>query len=208
MSKKQNYFMEKMKFYYEESKKCHVSPTEGIDSGAGGKYSELLTKMILGNTSSRGVTSNGNFGGFDTRKKIGGKWETFETKVGCGEVGVIREDGTVIKKSASFMIYARNSGDTDISHYSVFKMNTWYELFESNELLREKYSSPEGKKAKREGRKPRNDRITIQTINTSQKKIKIVDDIISMGVPLISLVDRIDAINKKIDVSGIEDMFI
>lgn len=208
MSKKQDYFMKKMKYYLEESKRCHVPPTEGIDSGAGGKYSELLTKLTLGNTSSRGVTSNGNFSGFDTRKKIGGKWETFETKVGCGEVAVIREDGSIIKKTAKFIIYAVNSGDINISNYYVFKTETWYTLFEENHLFRLKSSTQETKKAKKENRLPRYDRLSIQTIKNSKKKMSIVEDILYLGVPLFNVIDRIDFINKKIDVSGIESMFI
>lgn len=208
MTKQQQLFMGKMKFYHEESKKCHVPPTSGIDSGAGGKYSELLTKMVLGNTSSKGVTSNGNFGGFDTRKKIGGKWETFETKTGCGEVAVIREDGSIVKKTATFVIYAVNSGDINISNYYVFKTETWFTLFEENNLFRRKSSTQETKKAKKENRSPRYDRISIQTFKTSKKKMSIIEDILYLGVPLLNVIDRIDLINKKIDVSGIENMFI
>lgn len=183
---KQQVFMNVMKEYSIKAKSCHVKPTKGIDNGAGGKLAETFIKLLLENTRGKGVSAAGS--GYDTIKKINGKMATIEIKSGCGELAKVI-DGVPVFKSAKYICYCPISGITDIKCYKVFETDTFISLLENAGLIRLKISTAEYKTAKIENRQPKHDRITIQTFNNSNKKMALMDDIMSMGISVNNFFD-------------------
>lgn len=149
-------------------------PEKGVNSGAAGRCFELAVKYMFSNFRGMRIAAPGRY---DTLKKVGAAWETFEMKTGAGELAVLDENGKIIRScmKSNYIIYAPvfyPDSFVGLQAY-VLPMKTFLKVLYETGLVRTKKSTQMVKKPK-ELQYP--DRLAIQTFSTSQKKTDALFD--------------------------------
>lgn len=183
MNKKLNNLKIQIENYsaYAEQNNCHRKPVAGNNCGCDGRLYEQLVKVALGNYKFKGVAKSGHA---DT-KKLG---NSFEIKQGCGELGVIDENGNIVSTvfTKDYIIYAPDYMVGDNVKYVSWVMTTAQFLSALNEcgLIRKKVSSFMSRR-KAQGLDWYPDRIAIQSYKNSHRKYNLwTETLENYGQPL------------------------
>lgn len=183
--KKQDEFIEKLRVYQAytdtQSGKIHDVPTQGTNCGAEGRCFEMAVKAYLGNYRSKGVAK----AGYTDTRKFG---QSIEIKSGCGELGIVNENGDIIKTvfRHNIIIYTPDyqAGD-DVGKTSyVLTTSNFLQALSECELIRYKTSTFMSRQ-KAQGLPFYKDRIAIQSFRNSNRKSDLwLDALENYGISL------------------------
>lgn len=155
----------------------HCKPTNGIDSGRGGKAFEALVKLYLGNYKFRGIVAKEFV--TDTTKRINGERVKIEIKCNAFEIERLDENGATIYsiRDNDYIVYAPAFDDrapVELQAY-VIPAQMFIDELKNAGCIRLKMSTPMTAR-KKAGEPFFYDRISIQ--NNSLKKLDKIYDIL------------------------------
>ena len=155
----------------------HCKPTNGIDSGRGGKAFEGLVKLYLGNYKFKGIAAKEL--ATDTTKHINGERVKIEIKCNAFEIARLDESGETVYSICDndYIVYAPDFDDrapVELQAY-VIPAQLFIDKLENAGCIRLKMSTPMTAR-KKAGEPFFYDRISIQ--NNSLKKLDKIYDIL------------------------------
>ena len=155
----------------------HCKPTNGIDSGRGGKAFEGLVKLYLGNYKFKGIAAKEL--ATDTTKRINGERVKIEIKCNAFEIARLDENGETVYsiRDNDYIVYAPDFDDrapVELQAYAI-PAELFIDELENAGCIRLKMSTPMTAR-KKAGEPFFYDRISIQ--NNSLKKLDKIYDIL------------------------------